>query len=156
MAQRVDVQYVKFYTDGSAAKKVAPVVSASTGTLPKMKKQKRRVLYVDPVAMLGIAVAAVMLVTMTVGVLRLQQVQRQTARMEQYVELLSQEQASLQQAYTEACDMEAVEKTAIALGMIPAEDAKQVSVMLPAPQTELETPASLWNRIGIFLSGLFA
>ncbi len=156
MAQRVDVQYIKFYTNGSAAKRVVPAVSVSTGRLPEIKRQKRRVLYLDPVAMLGIAVAAVMLVTMAVGMLRLQQVQRQTANMEQYVELLSQEKASLQQAYAEACDMETVEKTALALGMIPAEDAKQVSVLLSAPQTDMEEPVSMWNRIGIFLSGLFA
>lgn len=156
MAQRVDVQYVKFYTDGNAAKRIAPAVSVSTGTLPKMKKRKYRVLYLDPVAILGIAVAAVMLVTMTVGVLRLRQVQRQTTRMEQYVELLSQENTLLQQTYTESCDMEAVEKTALALGMIPAENAKQVSVLLPSSQSDLEAPVSLWNRIGIFLSGLFA
>lgn len=156
MAQCVDVRYVQFYTDGSAAKRVAPAVSASTGTLPKMKRQKHRVLYLDPIAMLGIAVAAIMLVTMTVGVLRLRQVQQQTARMEQYVELLSQEKAFLEQTYAESCDMETVEKTALALGMIPAEDAKQVSVLLPIPQADTESPVSLWNKIGIFLSGLFA
>ena len=156
MAQRVDVQYVQFYTNGSAAKRVAPAVSVSTGILPKMKRQKRRVLYVDPVAILGIAVAAIMLVTMTVGVLRLQQVQSQTEKMEQYVEQLSLQNASLQQTYSEACDIEAVEKTALALGMIPAENAKQVCVQLSAPQVDMEEPVTLWNRLGIFLSGLFA
>ena len=156
MAQRVDVQYVKFYTDGSAAKRVVPAVSVDTGVLPKVKKQKRKVLYVDSVAIFGITVAFVMLISMVAGMIRLHQVQEQTAKMEQYVAVLSMENASLQQAYAETCDIDAVEKTALALGMIPAEDAQQIHVILPAVEVEQQEAVSLWNRIGTFLSGMFA
>ncbi len=156
MTQYVDVQYVRFSTDGSAARRAAPAVSVSTGTLPRLRKQRVQVLYVDPVALLSIAVAAVMLVTMLVGLVHLKQVQKQTAQMEAYVQQLSQQHESLQQAYEDACNMEVVEKTALALGMIPADEAEQIMVYLPAVQAEEPEAVSLWNRIGIFLSGLFA
>ena len=35
MAQRVDVQYIKFYTQGSAAARVQPAKPVHTATLPK-------------------------------------------------------------------------------------------------------------------------
>ncbi|MBQ4642471.1 MAG: hypothetical protein IJB47_07685 [Oscillospiraceae bacterium] len=158
MTQRVDVQYIRFYTDGSAARRTAhtaSAISSSTGILPRLRKQRVQVIHLDPVALLSIAVAAVMLITMLVGLVRLQKIQKQTAQMEAYVEQLSQEHETLKQAYTDACDIEAVEKTALALGMIPAEDAKQIEVYLPAVQEEPEA-VSLWNRIGTFLFGLFA
>lgn len=156
MTQRVDVQYVQFYTNGNTARRMAPAASVSTGTLPRLRKKKRIMVYVDPVAILGIAVAVVMLITMTVGLVHLQRVQNQTVQMEQYVEVLRQEHASLQQTYSDACDLEAVEKTALALGMIPMEQARQTTLILPAVQTEDPEPVGLWNQIGTFLSGLFA
>lgn len=154
MAQRVDIQYVKFYTQGSAARRVAPVVPVHTSALPQMKKRKIQRIYVDPVATLGIVVAVCMLIMMAVGVAQLRSEQRQTAAMAEYVEQLREENAVLQARYTEECDLEAVEKTALALGMIPQQEATHISIQVEPSQTE--EPVSLWQRIGTFLTGLFA
>ena len=55
MARQLDVQYVRYYTDGSAARNIAPSVSRKTQSLPKYFKKKRSiVVHVDPVAIAGI------------------------------------------------------------------------------------------------------
>ena len=113
-------------------------------------------MYVDPVAVLGIAVAVCMLVTMLVGLGRLRVEQYEAAAMAEYVELLRQENKSLQAQYEAECDLEFVEKTALALGMVPCEEVPHVSIQVELPQPEVQEPVSLWQRIGTFLTGLFA
>ena len=154
MAQHVNVQYVQFNTQGSTARKVMPKISAHLRELPRIKKRAVRRIYVDPVAILGTMVAVCMLVMMVVGVNQLRTEQQETARLEQYVEALQMENRQLQAEYEASCDLEAIEKTALALGMIPQQDAKHTVIEIETPQEQ--TPISLWNRIGTFLTGLFA
>ena len=156
MAQRVDVQYVRFYTQGSAARRILPAAKPQTGVLPKMKKQKTHRIYVDPVALLGTAVAVCMLIMMMVGISQLRVEQQKTADMVAYVEQLQQENIALQEKYDTECDLEAVEKTALALGMIPCSEASRTSIHVELPPVENDVQVSLWQRIGTFLTGLFA
>ncbi len=155
MAPRVDVQYVKYYTSGSAARRVMPVSVFPAGILPKIKKHKVQRIYVDPVAALGIVVAVCMLIMMSVGISRLSIQQEKTAQMAEYVAQLQEENRALQDQYAAECDMEAVEKTALALGMIPREQAEHISIQVELPAEEMQQ-VSLWQRIGTFLTGLFA
>lgn len=154
MAQGVSVQYVQFYTQGSVARRILPAKKVQTAQPPKVRKQKVQRIYVDPIAALGIVVAVCMLVMMAVGVGQLRNVQQQTARMEQQVEQLQMENHLLQAEYAAQCDLDAVEKTALALGMIPQQEAMHVSIAVELPQPQ-QAP-SLWQRIGTFLTGLFA
>jgi len=156
MAQRVDIQYVQFYTQGSAARKVAPAISVHTGALPQVRKHKRKNLYVDPVAVIGIAVAVCMLVMMLVGVSQLRQAQQNTVAMEQYVEQLQQENKQLQVQFDEECDLEAIKNTALALGMVPGESVENTLIHVEVPQEPAVEQTNLWQRIGTFLTGLFA
>lgn len=156
MAQRVDIQYVQFYTSGSAAKQVAPAISVHTGALPQVKKRRVRRIYVDPVAILGSAVAVCMLVMMLVGLSDLRAEQAKTAEMVNYVSQLQEENAMLHAWYVEECDLEKVEETALALGMVPRESVEHISIEVELPPVEEEVPVSLWQRIGTFLTGLFA
>ncbi len=156
MAQRVDVRYIQFYTGGSAAQKVAPQVPLETIKLPKVKKQrqKRLVIHIDPVAVLGIGVAAVMLVLMVVGMVQLRSARQELRTMNAYVNTLTQENVSLNTAYTEGYDLESVKTTALALGLVPVDQVQHVTVRLPEVQTQ-ETPGA-WERFCTFLTGLFA
>ena len=156
MAQRVDVQYIQFYTQGSAARKIQPAVKPQTGTLPQIKKRKIQRVYVDPVAALGTVVALCMLVMMMVGIGQLRNEQIRTAEMTAYVEQLQAKNIALQTQYEEECDLEAVEKTALALGMIPQPQATHTSIQIELPVVENHMQVSLWQRIGTFLTGLFA
>ena len=154
MAQRLDVQYVRFYTDGSAARKVAPVVPLQTAKLPKVKKTKKIVLRIDPVAIAGILTAVVMLVLMAVGVTQLRNEQQQLQAMCTYVDDLQAENELLEHTFQENCDLEQIERTAVAFGFVPKEQVKHIYVHVEEPETQ-ETPGS-WERIYTFLTGLFA
>ena len=82
MAQRIPIEYVQFYTVGTAAKKVevAEPKLAEPVFLPA-NVQKRKRIFVDPVAIFGMVVAVCMLFTMFVGIHRLRQVQQDSRAM---------------------------------------------------------------------------
>lgn len=154
MARQLDVQYVRYYTDGSAACKVSVAEPIQTMKLPKVKKQKRILVYVDPVAIAGIIVSVLMLVLMCVGVSQLKQARSHTAAMAAYVETLHAENTALQATYENSYDLEQVEKTALALGMVPMEQVKRITISAP-PAEAVEEPGT-WERFYTFLTGLFA
>ncbi len=153
MAHRTDIKYIHMYTQGSAARKIEPVAPWKTMNLPRIKKQKRVVLHVDPVAILGIVVAAVMLIAMFVGVAQLRSVQQEASVMEQYVDTLKNDNNVLEDAYN-SIDLQQIEQMALALGMVPAEQVQNISIRVEVPE-RTQTP-SFFDQIRTFLTGLFA
>ncbi len=153
MAQRVDVQYIQYHTQDSAAHRVLPVIAPYFRPLPTKKRKVQRIC-VDPVALLGIVVAVSMLIMMAVGISQLRMEQEKCAVMADYVQRLEIRNDQLEAEYAASCDLEAVEKTALALGMIPAEDAAHTTITVEPVQTEMQV--AFWSRIGTFLTGLFA
>ena len=154
MAQRLDVTYVRYYTDGSAARKLAPVQPFQTLRLPKAKKQKRHTIHVDPVATAGILMAAVMLVLLIVGTAQLVAIRKDAYEMAQYVQTLRTENKELTVRYKDTYELEDVQKTAAALGLVPKEQVTRIKVQLPQEPAS-ETP-NTWDRFYTFLTGLFA
>ena len=156
MAKQHVIQYVNFYTDGSAARQIEPAAPAKHATLPKQKKQKRKVIYLDPVAILGLAVAACMLVMMLVGLNALNEAQEKTEMMSSYVEVLTQKNEDLNQALLQGYDPDEIRTTALALGMIPSQQAPQITIDVQAPAGEQEEPVSVWTQLAKILSNVFA
>lgn len=157
VARKLDIEYIRFYTNGSSALKVEPLIPLDEPVRrrrPRVQRKKRIRIYVDPVATLGIVVAGVMLVLMTVGLFQLKSAQQQAAAMEQYVTALQEENAQLSDTYTQGYDLETVERLAKALGMVPKEQAPHIAVELPEEQ--LATQPSFWERISLFFTELFA
>lgn len=154
MAQRLDVQYVQFYTDGSAARKVAPMAPLKTMKLPEIKKIKRLVLHIDPVAIAGICMAVFMIVLMLVGAAQLSAQRQQLNEMTMYVEDLRVENQILENRFDQRCDLEQIERTALALGMVPEAQVRHVTI--PAPDMIEEEAPNSWEQFYIFLTGLFA
>lgn len=153
MAQQLDVRYVNFYTAGSSALKIAPAIPQETVTLPKKIKRKRLTLYIDPVAIAGILVAATMMILMTVGVVELATLRQDEVVMASYVDVLQTENESLREEYEAGYDPQEIEKTALALGMIPAEQAQRLSIRVEEPVKESK---SAFRNFFTFLTGLFA
>lgn len=155
MASRNEIQYVRFYTDGSAARKIAPGFSGfGKISQPKVSKKKRLRVYVDPVAILSIAVAVCLVICMCVAIGQSKAAQQQTQQLQQYVQELSEQNAQLKDTYKNGYDLEAVEETALALGMIPREQAQRITLEVTVPPQE--QTVTLWTRIGTFLAGLLA
>ena len=156
MAKKYGIEYVNFYTDGSAARKIAPALRSVKAMLPKPKKHRRKVIYLDPVAVLGTAVAVCMMIMMFVGLARLSAVRQETMAMEQYVHQLQQENEQLSQQYHEGYDIEEVERTALALGMVPKSQVQKTQIYMSAPAEEAAQNMSIWEQIATFLSSLLA
>lgn len=134
MARKLEVQYIQYYTDGSAARRLEdPKPKRKRSLLPKPQKVKQRVICVDPLAMTGIFLSVVMLVLMVVGCVQLYNTQQQVLRMEEYVVNLQEKNAVLTETYETGYDLETVAKSALALGMIPEDQATTVIISVDKP-----------------------
>lgn len=155
MARKPEVQYIRYYTDGSAARQPEwkPFKRSKT-TLPEVRKEKVQVLYVQPLAVAGILLSAVLLVMLAVGCVQLHSARQELYAMEDYVAKLSWDNALRRSNYEASYDLETIRLSAEAMGMIPAEEARHITVQLPAVQAQ--APDTVWTRLGDFLRGLFA
>lgn len=154
MANQIDIRYIDFSTEGNAARKFAPAQKKKV-QLPDAKRKTRRVLTIDPLALIGVTVAVCMIVFMGIGVFRLQAAQEKNMQMAQYVDSLSEKNTALQAEFNEVCDLEEVRQLALALGMIPKLEAPQTGITMYVPEEPVASH-SLWEQIGTFLAGLFA
>ena len=156
MAQKHDILYVNFYTDGSAARKVAPAFPAAQPKRhPHAKRHKKTVIYVDPVAACSLVVAVVLLVMMSVGLTQLQNSRAEAVAMENYVQQLKIENQQLHDDFAQDVDLEAVEKTALALGMVPKSEVKTTPIYVDTVQAE-QPAGTFWSQVYAFLTNLFA
>ncbi len=141
MIQKPEIQYIgQFYVYGSEAKKLEPKKERKLPKtmLPMERLRKREKLYLDPVAMVAMVVAVVMLVTMIVGALQLQEDWKEYHMTSRYLSYLHRENARLELEYQLSFDLEEIRSKALALGLKPKEEAVQKSVplVLPEPDTE--------------------
>ena len=157
MVQKPKIQYVgQFYVHGSEARKLElqQEKKKAKTSLPAVRLQKIEKIYVDPVALVGIVVAVVMLVVMVVGALQIRDDWAEYERMSEYVSQLKRENARLEHAYRQEIDLEDIRTKALALGMIPKTEmeAIRVSVTIPEPAPVV----SQIDEIKGFLEGMFA
>ena len=157
MARQPDIQYVNYYTYGSAARKLEllPEKKNKVGLpQPRVRRDKRTVIHVDPIYLCAMFVAAVMLVTMAVGMIQLGIANAETAKMENYVEQLYAENTQLRKEYEASYDLEAVKQQALNMGLVPVEQVEHVAinVVVPAPEQQ----PTFWESFGAFWAELFA
>jgi len=155
MTRQYDIQYVNAYVSGSsalAAERTAPRKRAVK--LPTPKRAKKTVIAVDPVTIMGIAVAMVLCVMLLVGWMKLDQANRKAEVMEDYVISLRQQNDQLQRTYEAGCDKTQVREIADAMGMVDISQVKHVQVQVQTPPAE-KTPTA-WESFCTFLAGLFA
>ena len=134
MARQPEIQYIRMYTQGSAARQLEmtpPERKKPKTKLPKPRPEKVTVIRVDPIALCGILVAAVMLVLIVVGCVQLYDAQVRSARLESYVDQLSTQNQVLQDTYASSYDLLEVYEAAVALGMVPKDQVQQVTIHSP-------------------------
>lgn len=160
MARQPDIQYVRYYTSGSAARKIElqpekkkknPVAQPQR---PRTRQQKKTVIYLDPISVLAVMVAGIMLITMVIGMLRLGQVNAEVDAMDSYVAQLRQENSALRQEYESGYDLKDIEQKALEMGLVPIEQVEHVTVALPEAPVEAEP--TFWEKAAAFFSELFA
>ena len=156
MARKNEILYVNFYTDGSAARKVAPAFpAAQPRKKPVVKRQEKIVIHVDPVAVCSFVVAVVMLVMLSVGLTGLQNARAEAMAMEAYVNSLHAENQRLTEEFYQQVDLESVEKTALALGMVPRQQVQSTPIVVSVPQEDVANQ-TFWAQLTAFLTNLFA
>ena len=157
MNQKPKIQYVgQFYVHGSEARQLQlqEQKRQAKTKLPLARIQKIEKVYVDPVALAGIVVAVVMLVTMVLGAV---QIKRDWDRYEQvsaYVSELKKENARKNHAYHLSYDLEDIKSKALAMGLVPKSELETVSITVTVPEREPVLTRS--DEIRLFLEGLFA
>ena len=157
VTQKPKIQYVgMFYVHGSEAKKLQEEQRRKEARtkLPLERLRKMEAIYIDPVALISIAVAVLMLVTMVYGVLRITRDWAEYRQMSAYVSELNLENAHLAKEYRDNIDLEDVYTKATALGMIPVEEIPTRTITVSVPEVPAEPT---WTeRVMVFFTGLFA
>lgn len=154
MARRNNERYVRYYTLGSTAAKLDK--AERKAALPEYKTpQKRKPIAVDPVSLLGNAVAIVLALLMIVGMIQVAGTTAQVRELQTQVTALEMEQQMLQEEYASLYDLNEVRVAAESMGMVPAEDAIRVSVKVPAETVEIQQ-LSWWDNVLASLRQFFA
>ena len=157
MAAKPEIQYVgQFYIYGSEAKKLElkRPERKKTAVLEQPKTEQTRVISVDPVALIGLAVAAAMLICLVVCAAQIGDTWREYEAVSNYMSQLMMENSSLKHEYVNSFDLAEVEAAALALGMIPATEANTIIVPVHVPVAEPEP--TFWEDLVWFAQGLFA
>ena len=153
-----NIEYIqRYYSYGSEAKVIAfqPVNSdPEKPEVPKRKKEPVTTICIDPVAFCSIMVAVVMVLVVLASIIQYGVISRDHRVMENYVNELREEKVLQQHQYNANCDLEKIETTARALGMIPASEAQTISIRVDVPVRQ-EDPG-FWDNLIWFFSGLFA
>ena len=146
MNQKPKIQYIgQFYVHGSEARalELQEEKKQAKTKLPLAKLETIEKIYVDPVALAGIAVAVLMLVVMILGAVQLQSDWTEYQRMEDYVTDLRTENARLAHTYRAGYDLEDIEMKALAMGLVPSSELKTISVTVTAPEKQ---PVLTWDQ----------
>ena len=157
MNQKPKIQYVgQFYVHGSEARQLQlqEQKRQAKTKLPLARIQKIEKIYVDPVALAGIAVAVIMLVTMVLGAVQIKRDWDQYERMSSYVSELKKENARKNHAYRLSYDLADIETKALAMGLVPRTELETMTVSVTVP--EKVPQMSRMEEIRFFLEGLFA
>ena len=157
MNQKPKIQYVgQFYVHGSEARQlqIQEEKKQAKTRLPLARIQAIEKIYVDPVALAGIAVAVIMLVTMVLGAVQLKRDWVQYERVSAYVSELKKENARMNHIYRSSYDLEDIKTKALGMGMVPKSELQTMSVTVTMPVPEAEPTRT--EEIKFFLEGLFA
>ena len=141
MVRKPDIQYVgQFYIYGSEARKV--------------QQQERR----EKIKNCSLVMAAVLLVTMVMGAVNIGNAWKDYDRMQCYVAELEQTHVELARDYRLGYDLAEIEASALAMGMIPREQANTIplQVTVPVPPEEPSAWEEFRDYVRWFIDGLFA
>ena len=151
MAQKPEIQYVgQFYVYGSEAP--APKKQEARVLIPRKRKEKVHKVYIDLVALAGIASAVVLLTALIMGGIRLNTMWQEHHLMESYVSHLKLNNATLEHNYKISYKLEDVEKAAADLGLVPESEVETRFIRVTVPPKKEKW--SVFDNIRWFFQGL--
>jgi hypothetical protein len=156
VARKPEIQYIRYYTDGSAARQPEPHVPKKTPPRPRKKKQPKYVLKVQPLAVCGVLISLVLALMLILSLSEMFAAQEQAQQMQAYVNSLERKNREDEEEYYRGLDMEAIERAARALGMVPESEVTHITVSIPQQTPQQKAEITFWEQFGAFLTGLFA
>ena len=160
MASKADIQYIRHsYIDGTAAKKIAVNQSPKRAPLPlfepqMMEPDQKVEVRVDPLSVAATVTAIVLVVLMVVSLLQFGAAYRENVQLQEYVYTLRNENVRLEQEYQASYDLAEIEAQALALGMVPADQAQTMNISGVVPAEPAEP--TFWENVELFFGELFA
>ena len=161
MARKADIQYVHhYYTAGSAARKVAVKAEHKKKPLPLFEPlmmaepDQKVIVKIDPLSAAATLVAVALVVMMVVSLFQYSAAHQRNVELQEYVYTLSDEHVRLEHKYQAGFDLKEIETQALALGMIPIEEAQTIQIDASVPARTAEP--TRWERLQLFMSELFA
>ena len=161
MAQKAKIQYIgQFYVHGSEARALAEKQQQKQNrtVLPLERLRNIQVIYLDPVALFGLAVAVFMAVTMVLGALNIRGAWNEYEAMQDHLTWLKSENARMSLEYTDGYDLAEVEAAAMTMGLVPRDSVQTipVRVTVPVPVEEPTAWEEFTDYVEWFVDGLFA
>ena len=154
MARKFNERYVRYYTFGSTAAKLDR--QERKAALPQYTApEKRKPIPVDPVALVGSAVAVLLAILMLVGFAQVAHTSAQVRKLETQVMTLELEQEQLRQKYENGYNLEEIRVAAESMGMVSVEEAAHIRVQVPAQSVQVQT-LSWWDNMLASLRQFFA
>ena len=159
MVRKPKIQYVgQFYVYGSEAKQLElkEKVKEEKIQLPLPKFETVHKLQIEPVAVVSILLSMVLLFSMVLGTIQIQNAWAEYGVMESYVAGLEKTNAQLNHSYHTKFDLEEVKAAAISLGMVPVSELQTLSVSVTVPEA-VEEPSFLeaaWEDFLWLVDGL--
>lgn len=154
MTNKPKIQYVgQFYVYGSEAQAIQRQQRKKARTrLPQAKMERIEKIYVDPVAIVAIGLAAVALVVMVLGALRIRTDWEQYRQMKERLAALNQQHQALVCEYREVLDLDEVRSRAESMGLVPKDSVKTRTIQVTPPEPKVERT---WlDDLRWFLDGL--
>lgn len=156
MARQPDIQYVHYYTQGSAARKFELPEKKNKVGLPReqVRREKKQAATLKPIYACAMFVAGVLLLTMVIGMIKLGVTNAETARMESYVDELYAENARLRKEYKDSYDLDEIKQQALKMGLVPIDQVEHIAIDVVIPEADPEP--TFWEKLGSFWTELFA
>jgi hypothetical protein len=109
---------------------------------------------VDPVAVVGIVVAVVLMVMLLSGAVQLFKTRQETAALRSYVVQLQEKNAQLRDTYASGYDPEEIRTIAQTMGMVPKASVSHLQIDVTVPQAPVQPTA--WEAFWQFFMEMFA
>ena len=153
---KVNNRYIQFYTPGTAAVKVAVQEEQYWLPISEPKKEKKTIIRIDPISVVGFVVAVCMLILLAVGVNQMNAARREVNALEHYIAQLTAENHALEETYNAGYELWDIEQKAINMGLIPVEEVETYHIYVPATYVQVSETPTGWAKITTYLTSLFA
>lgn len=156
MIDKPKIQYVReFYNYGTEAKKLDfRSLRLPKSGLPLERLSTAETITLDPVAMVAIVAAIVLLIVIAAGITQIQDDWTEYDATAAYLSHLRAENAELALAYQESFELEEIANKAQGLGLVSLEEVKTMTVLVTVAEPEPEP--SWFDNVKTFWQGLWA